>query len=68
MTIATYRSTEYLGRAAHLVVTMGDNDLQLVNELLARMTTPGAKEEAMIIRGQMMELRSLWKPYATEKL
>jgi hypothetical protein len=60
-------SRKYLGMAAHGVVVHGDTDLQLVNEFLEKMRTPQAKEEAMIIRGHMMELRTIWKAYASEK-
>ena len=59
---------KYLGIAAHRAVTQGDSDLQLVDELLRRLTTPAAIVEAKIVRDEMIQLRTLWKPYASEKL
>jgi hypothetical protein len=69
MTSADDQSTarKYLGMAAHSVVAQGENDLQLVDELLKSITTPAAIVEVKIIRDEMMQLRAIWKPYASEK-
>jgi hypothetical protein len=58
---------KYLGMAAHRVATQGDKDYQLVDELLKRLTTPAAIVEAKIVRDEMMQLQTVWKPYASER-
>ncbi len=58
---------KHLAIAAHHAMGIGETDLKIVDEYLAKITTPEAVEEAKIIRGQMIELRGLFKPFASDK-
>jgi hypothetical protein len=58
---------KYLSVASHRVMDVGETDLEILNGYFAEITTSGAIEEAKIIRGQMLELRDLSKPFASDK-
>jgi hypothetical protein len=57
----------YFGASTHRAVAIGETDIQLVNESLTSITTPQATAEAKIIRDEMIEVRDLLKPFASEK-
>jgi len=69
MTSADDQNTvlRHFGVGTHRVVAIGETDIRLVNESLTNITTPQAIAEATIIRDKMIEVRDLFKPFASEK-
>jgi predicted RNA-binding Zn ribbon-like protein len=57
----------HVGVVAHRVVAIGENDIQLVNDLMTSLTTPDATAAATVLRDKMIEVRDLLKPIANEK-
>jgi hypothetical protein len=57
----------HVGVVAHRVVAIGENDIQLVNDLMTSLTTPDATAAAKALRDKMIEVRDLLKPIANEK-
>jgi hypothetical protein len=55
----------HFGDSAHLVVSIGENDIQLVNDFLTSITNPEAKAAALGIRDKMIEVRDVLKPFAS---
>ncbi len=58
----------HVGDIAHYVVAVGENDIQLVNDLMARLTTPDAIAVATLLRNKMIEVKGLVKSIANDKL
>jgi len=57
----------HLGQVAYHVAAIGENDIELVNDLMANLTTPEAIAGATVLRDKMIEVRDLLKPLASER-
>ena len=61
-----YSIRRHLGIAAHRAVAIGENDIQLVDELMMNLATPEAIVAATGLRNKMIEVRDLLKPFASQ--
>lgn len=52
--------------SAHLVVSIGENDIHQVDDFLMSITNPEARAAALGIRDKMIEVRDVLKPFASE--
>jgi hypothetical protein len=53
-----------VGVVAHRVVAIGENDIQLVNDLMTSLTMLDATVAATVLRDKMIEVQDLLKPIA----
>ncbi len=53
----------HLAVATRRVLGTGENDIQLVNDLMIRIATPEAIAEAEVMRDKMLEIREIYKAF-----
>jgi hypothetical protein len=64
----TITARRFLGLAARRVVSLSENDIEIVDEFLATITTPEAIEMAKTVRSKMVELRDIFQLFASKQL
>jgi hypothetical protein len=57
----------FLGLASSHVVSISETDIQILDEFLAKITTPEAVEMAKTMRGKMVELRDIFQRFSSKQ-